>query len=430
MELKIYPPLAIHELGARGNQEDYIYPLDGQATVDDHLFIVCDGMGGHENGEVASETFAAALADYFMRNVSADNVLSDATLDKAIDYAYAKLDAKDDGNYKKMGTTLTLLYLHKGGVTAAHIGDSRIYHLRPGKRILYISRDHSLVYDLYQSGEISYGEIKTSQQKNVITRAVQPGEDNRVKPDVIHITDIKPDDYFYLCSDGMLEMMDDDELFKLLSGRGSDEKKLNKLIAATSGNQDNHSAYLIHVKDVKKDPAEENLTKNEEETARFNALNMKQVKNVGIEDLDTNDDDDDDITRISQSPDDSNRSHPEGNKKSITWLWWALLIAAIVAIAAWLTLYAWTGNSKHVEKSPTVEKTVEEALPVEPIAHPVSHSSKSHESSREHVAAEAVKAFNNRKQSATESRQQQAAQDVESKGNGQDRASASEQDND
>ena len=339
MELKIYPPLAIHELGARGNQEDYVYPLDGQATVDDHLFIVCDGMGGHENGEVASETFAAALADYFMRNVSADYVLSDATLDKAIDYAYAKLDAKDDGNYKKMGTTLTLLYLHKGGVTAAHIGDSRIYHLRPGKRILYISRDHSLVYDLYQSGEISYGEIKTSQQKNVITRAVQPGEDNRVKPDVIHITDIKPDDYFYLCSDGMLEMMDDDELFKLLSGRGSDEKKLNKLIAATSGNQDNHSAYLIHVKDVKKDPAEENLTKNEEETARFNALNMKQVKNVGIEDLDTNDDDDDDITRISQSPEDSNRSHPEGNKKSITWLWWALLIAAIVAIAAWLTLY-------------------------------------------------------------------------------------------
>lgn len=429
MEIKIYPPLAIHETGARSNQEDFIYPLNGQATVDDRLFIVCDGMGGHENGEVASETFAMALAEYFKANVSADNVLADATLGKAIDFAYAKLDAKDDGNYKKMGTTLTLLYFHKGSVTAAHIGDSRIYHLRPARRILYISRDHSLVYDLYQSGEISYGEIKTSQQKNVITRAVQPGEDNRVKPDIIHITDVKPGDYFYMCSDGMLETMDDDELFKLLSSRGSDEKKISKLIAATAGNQDNHSAYLIHVRDVAKEPAEERSTLNEEDTARCNALNMKQVKNVEIGAADMEDDEDDDITRISQSPDNRERSRSNDKKKPITWLWWALLIASIVAIAAWLTLYAWTGKSKHTANKQTVETTVEEALPVEPIAHPVSQSSKKHDKSRAHVAAEAVKAYNNRNK-ATDGTDQQETTDEGSKNVDKPRSSAAESDND
>jgi protein phosphatase len=420
MELKIYPPLAIHELGARDNQEDFIYPVKGLATVDDRLFIVCDGMGGHEKGEVASETFASALAEYFRRNVPADRYMQDAWLNDAIAFAYSKLDAKDDGNYKKMGTTLTLLYFHKGGVMAAHIGDSRIYHMRPGKRILYISRDHSLVYDLYQSGEISFGEIKTSQQKNVITRAVQPGEDNRVKPDVIHITDIKAGDYFYMCSDGMLEEMDDEELFSLLSGRGSDEKKLNKLIAATSGNQDNHSAYLIRIEDVKKDAADERNMVNEEETARCNALNMKQVKNVEI-DMDDDTEEEDDITRISQSPVKQKSSSSNNGKKSFAWIWWALLIAAIVAIAAWLTLYAWTGNSKHPAAKQTVEKTVEEALPVEPIAHPETHEAKSHNSSRAHVAAEAIKAHN---RSVAAKRLEQANSDESAQ------APASDDDND
>ena len=76
-----------------------------------------------------------------------------------------------------MGTTLTLLYFACNGVTAAHIGDSRIYHIRPNVGLLYQSRDHSLVYDLFQAGEISYEEMATFPQKNVITRAMSPGEE-------------------------------------------------------------------------------------------------------------------------------------------------------------------------------------------------------------------------------------------------------------
>ena len=350
MKIKIYPPLAIHELGTRGNQEDFIYPEHGTATEDDALFIVCDGMGGHEHGEVASLTFATALADYFKANATSDNVLADETLNKAIGHAYDCLDAKDSGSYKKMGTTLTLLYIHRGGVTAAHIGDSRIYHLRPGEKMLYISRDHSLVYDLYQSGEISFGEMKTSKQKNVITRAVQPGEDNRVKPDIIHITDIQPGDYFYMYSDGMLEQMDDDELFKLLSGKGSDNKKLRQLIAATSDNADNHSAYIIHIEAVTHEPSDNKIVGNEELTARCNALNIKVVK--GDEQaVNTEDDDATQLAPVAKKP----TRTPRRKKKTLTWLWWAILIAAIVAAAVWLTLYGLQDNHKQSNVPPRTE---------------------------------------------------------------------------
>ena len=375
MRIKIYPPLAVQELGNRDNQEDYIYPVYGKATANDHLFIVCDGMGGHENGEVASQTFAEALAEFFNTNASPDGVLKDSVIAAALDHAYSKLDAADNGNYKKMGTTLTLLYFHRGGVTAAHIGDSRIYHLRPGKKLLYVSRDHSLVFDLYQSGEITYGEMKTSLQKNVITRAVQPGEDNRVKPDIIHITDVKPGDYFYLCSDGMLERMDDDDVFKHFSSRGDDEKKLKKLIAATAMNQDNHSAYIIHVDSVTMESEDENITVNEESTARFNVLNMKPISGNTAK----AEDEDADSTVVASSTDFQPEPAPRRKKKQSNLIWWALLIAAIVAAAAWLALYGWGGNHEKEsqnETTPMIENnSVHNEEPVKPTIH---HSEKPH----------------------------------------------------
>ena len=275
MIIKILQPQAIYELGQRGNQEDTIYPVLGKATASDRLFIVCDGMGGHEHGEVASGEFTRGLAEYFDRNVKPDEPFHDDMLTDAIAYAYQILDKADDGNFKKMGTTLTLIYIHSGGVTAAHIGDSRIYHIRPGKENLYVSRDHSLVFDLYQSGEISFEEMKTYKHKNVITRAVQPGEDNRSRPDIIHITDIEPGDYFYLCSDGMLEQMDDDEILRLFSSSESNAAKRQRLIDATKNNADNHSAYIIQVETVQHEEADKLITGNEEKTSRYNALNIK-----------------------------------------------------------------------------------------------------------------------------------------------------------
>lgn len=273
MKIEIYQPQAIWELGQRDNQEDSIFPAFGKATDDDRLFILCDGMGGHEHGEVASQTVCKAMSDTIL-SLSKQSFTDDDLLD-ALQTAYRQLDCLDNSHLRKMGTTLCLLYFHQGGLTAAHIGDSRIYHIRPKEnRILYQSRDHSLVYDLYQAGEISYEEMRTSLQKNIITRAIQPGEESRVRPAIVHIADIQPGDYFYICSDGMLEQMDNDELCRLLSADGSDEKKRMQLIAATSDNKDNHSAYLIHIKEVMRE-AGDNMLLDDEQTSKDNALNIR-----------------------------------------------------------------------------------------------------------------------------------------------------------
>ena len=276
MRINIYQPLAIHELGKRANQEDSIYPIMGKATENDRLFLLCDGMGGHEHGEVASQSICKSLSAFLLQHAVASEGLEDKLLSDALAYAYEELDKLAIlGDSRQMGTTLTLLYFHSNGCTAAHIGDSRIYHLRPSSHtILYKSRDHSLVYDLYQTGELTYEEMKTFPQKNVITRAMIAGDKNHPRPDVVHISDIQSGDYFYICSDGMLEQMEDEELLDIFAANVCDEEKQQMLISETSDNKDNHSAYIVHIKEVSHDEADVSLV-NEEPTAKCNALNIK-----------------------------------------------------------------------------------------------------------------------------------------------------------
>ena len=118
--------------------------------------------------------------------------------------------------------------------------------------------------------------MKTFPQKNVITRAMIAGDRNHPKPDVIHISDIQPGDYFYICSDGMLEQMEDEELLDVFVANVRDEEKRQMLISETSDNKDNHSAYIVHIKEVNHEEADVSLV-NEEPTAKCNALNIKPV---------------------------------------------------------------------------------------------------------------------------------------------------------
>lgn len=247
----------IHEQGPRDRQEDSLFPAHNGTQKSDRLFIVCDGMGGHSAGDIASSTVCSALSGHILANVAdAEGEFSDDNFKAALEAAYNTLDTKDDGSPKKMGTTMTFLKFHKNGYTIAHIGDSRVYHIRPGvdaesTEILFQTQDHSLVNDLVRIGELTPEEAKTSKQRNVITRAMQPNMERRSRADIAHANDIRPGDYFMLCSDGILEQMEDENIKFIFSEKGGDaERKVDMLIKVTENNHDNHTAILVRVDDV------------------------------------------------------------------------------------------------------------------------------------------------------------------------------------
>jgi len=250
---------SIYELGSRDNQEDSLYPPKGKESASDRVFILCDGMGGHESGEVASGAVCEAMGSSVMsiKNGTGEDAFSDADFRDALSAGLSALDARDNGAEKKMGTTMTFLKLHDEGATVAHIGDSRVYHIRPGAdaektEILFETVDHSLVNDLIRIGELTPEEAKRSRQKNIITRAMQPNMERPPKADIYHTVDILPGDYFYMCSDGMLEEMEDSNIRFIFSERGGDDAaKVRMLTKVTKDNKDNHSAFIIHILEVK-----------------------------------------------------------------------------------------------------------------------------------------------------------------------------------
>lgn len=247
----------IKELGTREKQEDSIFPELDMEESSDRLFILCDGMGGHAAGEVASSTVCRAISQSILDSCSdMEGSFTDDEFNAALNDSFDALDSMDNGAIKKMGTTLTFLKLHAEGATIAHIGDSRVYHIRPGKdanetKILFQTRDHSLVNDLIKIGELTQEEAKYSRQKNIITRAMQPCMEHRSKADMYHTQDIRKGDYFMLCSDGMLEQMEDDNIRFIFSDvGGSTKEKVDMLKKVTVDNRDNHSAILVHILDV------------------------------------------------------------------------------------------------------------------------------------------------------------------------------------
>lgn len=254
--------LSLQELGKRSNQEDSIYPLlTGTGYVSSDLYILCDGMGGHDCGEVASQNTCIAMSEYVLSHQREDGYFDEEDFNAALDAAFDRLDSLDNPqSEKKMGTTLTFLKFHRGGAFIAHIGDSRIYHIRPsGKKILHVTRDHSLVNDLIQLGELTPAEARTSKQKNIITRAIQPNQKRRARADCLNITDVKEGDYFYMCSDGMLEVSEDEEICNVICmHRKTDAQKLAILRNVTKDNKDNHSAHLIHITSIQGESADVN----------------------------------------------------------------------------------------------------------------------------------------------------------------------------
>lgn len=242
----------IHEIGKRNNQEDSFYPLLADGTTSQSFYILCDGVGGHVNGTLASSTVCRIFGERMTAIIDDGKTIQEQDIIDTLAETYRVLNELDDEETeKKMGTTLTFVSFSPEGALVAHIGDSRIYQIRPSAEtpILYKSMDHSLANDLYRIGEITEEQLATSKSRHILTRAIQPNQDYPSEAEIHFLNDVLPGDYFYMCSDGMLENITDNELVEIFSkDTNLDDKKL-MLLDNSRDNNDNHTAFIIQVKE-------------------------------------------------------------------------------------------------------------------------------------------------------------------------------------
>lgn len=251
MKLK-FDVASIHQVGKRERNEDSIFPNNEIDTSLDNLFLVCDGVGGHAKGEIASDLVCSQMNTFFSINgidVSDRNVIDDA-----VRFVETKFDSYIANNLGAAGmaSTLTLLHLHKGGATVAHIGDSRVYQFRNGE-IVFKTKDHSLLQSLLDAGELTPEQAKDFPHKNQITRALQGASVRKARADVSLLTDVQAGDIFMLCSDGILEAFEDDDMLKELFKEFSDSvdtiaSKIAQVCNEVS--KDNFSAYFVQIEEA------------------------------------------------------------------------------------------------------------------------------------------------------------------------------------
>lgn len=258
MKIKIKAPLGISEKGQSPVQCNSFFPNLANVKASDRVFVLCDGVSGHAHSEVASAVVARTLGEWMSANVDFSQQLTGVTVRRAVVNAQDHLDAtycRFEPSRYPMGTTMAMLAFGDFGVAAAHIGNTRVYHLRPSSReVLYRSRDHSLVNDLFAAGRLTRAEADASAKKNVLTRAMLPSPCNVAVPDVAFITDIKAGDYFILCCDGITGALSDKKLKDVLChSQMSNAQKLASLKMLTDTVTANHSILLIEVESVEKE---------------------------------------------------------------------------------------------------------------------------------------------------------------------------------
>ncbi|MBI2308647.1 MAG: Stp1/IreP family PP2C-type Ser/Thr phosphatase [Rhodocyclales bacterium] len=236
----------------RSHNEDSVFGNPHRGLV-----ILADGMGGYNAGEVASgmattvlsTELEAAFAARAPDTPEADGrSYAQAAILERVAHTNAAIfnAAASQPQYAGMGTTLVLALFHDDRLTAAHIGDSRLYRLR-GEAFAQLTRDHSLLQEQIDAGMITAEEARHSQNKNLVTRAL--GVDPQVETE-IHDHEVLPGDIYLLCSDGLNDMVEDEEIALTLQALGANlELAATQLIqmANDNGGRDNVSVILVKV---------------------------------------------------------------------------------------------------------------------------------------------------------------------------------------
>jgi protein phosphatase len=222
------------------------------------LVVLTDGMGGYNAGEVASGIAVSVVSTeikHFLEDARPEDIDEETGEDVAVVLLRKNVQkanssiyyaAHSQPQYAGMGTTIVSGLFYDNRVAVAHIGDSRMYRLRD-EELECITRDHSLLQEQIDSGMISKADARISQNKNLVTRAV--GIDEEVEAE-IHVHEVKRGDVYVLCSDGLNDMVEDDDIADIVNTLKSNLPLMAKQLIQTAndnGGRDNVSVILVKV---------------------------------------------------------------------------------------------------------------------------------------------------------------------------------------
>lgn len=233
---------AVTDVGRQRNMnQDYVYSTGKPVGNLPNLYIVADGMGGHKAGDLASKFSVTTFIEYVSRS---DSIKPIAIISDAIQHTNTELLnlAATSPDYSGMGTTFVVATIYGNSAYIANVGDSRLYVM--DHELHQITRDHSLVEEMVQSGTIDRSEARNHEQKNVITRAI--GGMENVMADFFEV-ELEENSCILMCSDGLTNMVTDAEIERVLSAKEDIMIKCNTLVelANKNGGKDNISVIII-----------------------------------------------------------------------------------------------------------------------------------------------------------------------------------------
>ncbi len=239
---------ALTDIGRKRQvNQDFIFQSADPVGAFPNLFILADGMGGHKGGDFASKYLTETMVGFISKTQNSDiiKVLRNAVrMSNTLIYEKSHSDPELNG----MGSTLVAAVISDGVLTAANVGDSRLYVIRDG--IIQVTRDHSYVEELVEAGRMERNSEEYNKKKNIITRAI--GTEETVEADYFEVDLIK-NDHILLCSDGLTNMVDDDTILAIISGHGSLQYKVRTLVEAANENGGNDNIAVILIRYEAKD---------------------------------------------------------------------------------------------------------------------------------------------------------------------------------
>lgn len=233
---------SITDIGKRREMnQDYLYTSEEPVGNLPNLFIVADGMGGHNAGDYASKYTVDTIVDTIRQSKFTEPV---AIIEQAVQKANSNLieQSNENEDMKGMGTTIVLLTIFDSHLYIANVGDSRLYVVN--QEIRQITKDHSLVEEMVRMGEMDKEVAKDHPDKNIITRAI--GATIDVSIDFFEL-EISEEDNILMCSDGLTNMIEDEDIRDIIRGQRDIAEKAQKLVetANRNGGKDNITVVVI-----------------------------------------------------------------------------------------------------------------------------------------------------------------------------------------